>query len=208
MSLPTPLPSPRSPFFPLGRSRFFSVFFFLLVLVSLRPLFRTPGIRGRGNISEYFTGFRALNRYRSRCSVQVSRREKKAGRRKGTTENPGCVHRASGSWDVSFDIRGVESQMSKSNSARYRGDERFLYRTDQVERIFEEFSFLEVRIYHIHTYIYVLEGILDTLFVEGNTFLSDGAGNSLVKRFYVRAVSRSPELFKRFREQGTARSRV
>ena len=68
------------------------------------------------------------------------------------TENLGCVHEASRSEKVSLDTRGDESQMSKSNSTRHRGNERFSYRTDQVEQIFEEFLF--ARYLRTHAYIF------------------------------------------------------
>ena len=43
-------------------------------------------------------------------------------------------------------FRGDESQMSKSNSTRHRGNERFSYRTDQIERIFGRVFSIRVRI--------------------------------------------------------------
>lgn len=75
------------------------------------------------------------------------------------TENLGCVHEASGSEKVSLDTRGDESQMSKSNSTRHRGNERFSYRTDQVEQIFEEFLFAR----YVRTYAYIFGEILGKL---------------------------------------------
>lgn len=90
------------------------------------------------------------------------------------TENLGCVHEALRSGKVSLDTRGDESQMSKSNSIRRRGNERFSHRTDQVERIFEESLYAR----YIHVHAYSRKHLVNfhrerRREIEGETFLSN-----------------------------------